>query len=212
MSEMVKSRPRRRWQPMRRVALSLTGIGVTSEMVAIVGMIFGILAGFSFMSTAEALNPRLFWALGLVFCLLRIACIRIDGILHFQTSKRPLEEVFFTELPERVSDAVTLIGFGFAANSSPWLGLSAALAAIFSAYVRSIGEERGAGKKRAASGPMTRIHRLILISATSVLMLIEIPTSHFTTPIPQIALWVILFGCILTILIRWSRIRRMGTG
>jgi phosphatidylglycerophosphate synthase len=159
------------------------------------------------VGTSEPFSPTLFWSLGLLFCLLRIATTRIDAILDFQTVRQTEEEVFFIELPERVSDAVTLIGFGFAMGSSPWLGLATALAAIFSAYTRSLAVMRGAKPKEAASGPMTRIHRLILVSISSVLMLIEPIRERFNTPVPQIALWVILFGCLLTIAVRWFNIQ-----
>tara|TARA_R110002096_G_scaffold217936_11_gene406072 strand:- start:10749 stop:11342 length:594 start_codon:yes stop_codon:yes gene_type:complete len=192
---------------MRRVALILMQFGVTGEMVAIVGMLFGILAGLSFMGTREPKLTELFWVLGTLFCLIRIACIRVDSYLSNFSTKQSVEEIFFTELPERVSDAVTIIGFGFAAHSSPWLGLACALTAIFSAYVRSIGFMRGAGKKKSASGPMTRVHRLILITTTSILMSLNIPGAALQTPIPQIALWVMLIGCLATILIRWFNIK-----
>ncbi|MDF1824201.1 MAG: hypothetical protein P1U68_06145 [Verrucomicrobiales bacterium] len=208
MDTLNRSRPRRRWQPMRRIALILTSLGVTSEMVAILGMVLGILAGFSFMFTGESGNPMILWLAGMLCCLIRIACIQLDSLLyHHHHSKPAAEEIFVTELPERVSDAVTIIGFGFAANSNSWLGLATALAAIFSAYVRSLGVIKGAGKKSASSGPMTRVHRLILVSITSALMITSIPKDHFSTPIPQIALWVMLFGCLATIAIRWLNIQ-----
>ncbi|MEM1441260.1 MAG: hypothetical protein AAGF67_02890 [Verrucomicrobiota bacterium] len=207
MESASRTKTRRRWQPMRRIALSLTGWGVTSEMVGIVGMVLGILAGFSFLFTGETSSPQLFWASGMVCCVLRLACLRIDSLLYHHHSKPTMEEIFVTELPERVSDAVTLIGFGFALNSNYWLGLASALAAIFSAYVRSVGVQRGAARKSASSGPMTRIHRLILLSITSLLMVLNIPKEHFSTPIPQIALWVILIGCLATIMIRLLRLQ-----
>lgn len=203
MTEISRTKSRRRLQLTRRFTLLLMGMGISSEAVAIIGMLLGILAGASFMATGESVNPILFWSLGLAFCVLRILCIRLDRMLQPASSRQSLEEVFFNELPERVSDAVTLIGFGFAIESSPWLGLAAALSAIFSAYIRSIAFSRGAGRKSASSGPMTRIHRLMLLSLTSILMILEVPSDHFTTSIPQIALWVIIFGCGLTVAIRW---------
>lgn len=203
MTEISRTKSRRRLQLTRRFTLLLMAMGISSEAVAIIGMLLGILAGASFMATGESINAILFWSLGLFFCLLRILSIRLDRMLPPTSSRQSLEEVFFNELPERVSDAVTLIGFGFAVQSSAWLGLAAALSAIFSAYIRSIAFSRGAGQKSASSGPMTRIHRLMLLSLTSILMIIEVPGDHFRTPIPQIALWVIIFGCALTVIIRW---------
>ncbi len=192
---------------MRRMALTLMEFGISREAVAITGMVLGILAGISFMGTGEPLNPMLFWGLGLLFCILRIATTRIDAILDYQAGRQTEEDVFFIELPERVSDAVTLIGFGFAMGSSPWLGLATALAAIFSAYTRSLAVMRGAKPRDAATGPMTRIHRLILVSISSIFMLIEPVRERFATPVPKIALWVILVGCLLTIALRWLNIQ-----
>jgi phosphatidylglycerophosphate synthase len=192
---------------MRRIALVLAGLGISSEAAGITGMVLGILAGVSFVGTGQPFEPMLFWALGLLFCLLRIACIRIDGFLYHESHRVSAEEIPFRELPDRVSDAVTLIGLGFAANSSPWLGLLAALGAIFSASVRSYGVSRGAERKNASTGPMTRIHRLILLSATSALIILGVPNEKLTTPVPQIALWIIFFGCLATIAIRWLNIR-----
>ncbi len=203
MTEISRTKPRNRLQLTRRLTLFLMGLGISSEAVAITGMLLGIVAGASFMATGESVNPVFFWSLGLTFCLLRIVSIRLDRLLQPTTSKQSLEDVFFNELPERVSDAVTLIGFGFAIHSSPWLGLGAALSAIFSAYIRSIAFSRGAGRKSASSGPMTRIHRLMLLSLTSILMILEVPQDSFTTPIPEIALWVIIGGCALTVTVRW---------
>ncbi|MDF1860819.1 MAG: hypothetical protein P1U87_11445 [Verrucomicrobiales bacterium] len=192
---------------MRLLALWVMRLGLPTEAVAITGMVVGILAGLSFMATSELSRSSTFWALGLVFCILRIVSIRIDAFLQ-KHSEGFVEDEYFQELPERVSDAVALIGFGFASLSNPWLGLATALAAIFSAYVRSLGMLRGAAKEKASSGPMTRIHRLVLLSLTSILMMFDISEDRFDTSIPEITLWIIFLGCIATILIRLIKIRR----
>ena len=201
-----ESRRRGRWQPMRLAALSLLRMGVAGEVIAISGMIFGIVAGVCFLFTSETERPSLFWLLALACCVLRILALRIEGFMRV-SSPENLEDDYQQELPERVSDAVTLIGFGFAAQSSPWLGLASALAAIFSAYMRSVGVNRGATQKEAASGPMTRVHRLLLLSLTSILMITGIGTFDFQSPLPVIAMWIIFFGCIATVFIRWLRIQ-----
>lgn len=203
MTDIPKAKSRRGWQLTRRLALLLMGLGVPSEMIAIIGMILGILAGASFMATGESDLPVLFWSIALTCCLLRIFCIRLDRMLLPLSSRQSLEEVFFNELPERVSDAVTLIGFGFAIDSDPWLGLAAALSAIFSAYIRSIAFSRTRDGRSASSGPMTRVHRLVLLSLTSLLMILGIPDEPLAMSVPQIALWAIVIGCAVTVCIRW---------
>lgn len=183
------------------------GLGVSSEAVAICGMILGILAGISFMATSEEIHAGLFWLLGGTACILRIFCIQLDKILKHPSRDRQAEEVFFEELPERVSDAVTLIGLGFAINSNSWLGLAAALGAIFSAYVRSFGVSRGAGNHATSTGPMTRTHRLLLVTVTATLMAIGVAARGLPFTVPQAALCLIIIGCVATIFIRLVKIR-----
>lgn len=209
MPAKKKRRTRKGNQLARRIALYLVSVGVSREWVAILGMVLGILAGLSFFVTSEIASPGWFWLLGMIFCLLRIGTIQIVRSLSSDSSLSLSEDGFFNELPERVSDAVTMIGFGFAAYSSPWLGLGAALGAIFSAYVRSMGHTMGANEKDASRGPMTRTHRLILVSTTSLLMICGISYERFQTPIPQIALWTIIIGCLATIMIRLTGLKRL---
>ena len=186
MKSPNKLKSRRRRQSFRRFSLLLVSLGINSEVIAIFGMLIGILAGISFMATGEVANPRIFWISGMLLCLLRIGCIRIVRFMQSQSFRPSLEDTFFNELPERVSDAVTLIGFGFALDANPWLGLAAALSAIFSAYIRSIAFSRGANESTATSGPMTRLHRLHLLAVTSLL---------------------IILGCAVTVILRWLTIK-----
>ncbi len=209
MTEALKSRPRRRRQPLRRLTLFLMRMGISGEIVAVTGMALGILAGAAFMGTGEASRPDVFWSAALIMSVLRIVCIRLDHHFRPLAASQYHDEVFFSELPERVSDAMTLIGFGFAVDSNPWLGLAAALAAIFSAYISSIAYSRGAGRKTAFSGPMNRVNRLIILSVTSLLMIFGISNERLSTPIPEVALWVIVIGCVATVLIRWIRLREI---
>lgn len=207
MTSETKSRPSRGYQPMRRFALMLGRLGVTSETIALSGMVCGIFAGAAFFLTSVFEEPFRFWIFAAAFCLLRIVTIRLDAALQGTSQRTAFEEHFFSEVPERVSDAVTLIGFGFALGANHWLGLAAALAAILSAYMRALGVRRGAARKSAASGPMTRTHRLVLLFLTAMLIVSPLPSDRFDTPVPIIALWVIIVGCLVTILVRWLNMR-----
>lgn len=183
--------------------------GVTSEMVAIAGMGLGILAGVAFMATGESESPNFFWGLGGIFCLLRIVFIRLDRALEPASLRQSREEEFYNELPERVSDAVTLIGFGFAVHSSPWLGLAAALSAIFSAYIRTMAASRPGGRKIGSAGIMRRRDRLFLLAGASILMILDLPGPRveLPLPLPHLILCTIIVGCLLTVLLRWLHLR-----
>lgn len=207
MTDPNKPKPRRRWHFLRRLTLLLMRIGVTSEMVAIVGMGLGILAGVAFMATGESSHPRTAWGIGIALCLLRATTIRLDAMLQPASIRQSREDEFYNELPERVSDAVTLLGFGFASDSSPWLGLAAALSAIFSAYIRSLASARLGGRRPTGVVLMTRSQRLILLSIASALILAGISTGIPGTDIPEITLWVVIAGCLLTVCLRWFSLR-----
>lgn len=207
MSDLSKNKPRRRWAFMRRLTLLLMGLGITSEMVALIGMVVGILAGLAFMATGEFSHPRLAWGLGMGFCLLRIAAIRLDAVLQPAALRQSREDEFYNELPERVSDAITLLGFGFAADSSSWLGLAAALAAIFSAYIRSLVSSREGWRRKVGFVPMTRTQRLVLLSFTSALMISGVPAIRPGFTLPRVTLAIVVAGCLLAVTLRWFRMR-----
>lgn len=207
MTDPNKLKSRRRWHFLRRFALMLMRLGVTSETVAVIGMVLGILAGVSFMATGESGHPRLAWSLAIVLCLLRALTIRLDTMLQPTSLRQSREDEFYNELPERVSDAVTLLGFGFASDSSPWLGLAAALSAIFSAYIRSLASSRLGGKRPTGLVLMTRSQRLFVLSAAAGLILGGISTGVPGRDIPEITLWTVIGGCLLTVVIRWFTLR-----
>ncbi len=207
MPDPSKPKARRRWSFLRRLALLLMRLGVTSEMVAISGMILGILAGTAFMATGETERPRLAWGIGAALCLLRFVAIRLDGMLQSASERQSRDEEFYNELPERVSDAVTLLGFGFAAGSSPWLGLAAALAAIFSAYIRSLVSSRAKAARPMRFVPMRRTQRLLLLALVSILMIAGVQERHPEQDLPKLALCLVVVGCLSAVCLRWFNLR-----
>jgi len=72
----------------------------------------------------------------------------------------------YNEAPDRVSDAATLIGFGYATGGSPVLGYVAACLALFTAYVRTLG--KAAGAPNDFCGPMAKQQRMFLVTLAAV--------------------------------------------
>lgn len=207
MAERTTVKGRRRSARIRRFILFLMSLGLTSEKVAVAGMGLGILAGVAFMATGEIGNAKLAWGIGGALCLMRAAAIRIDGLLQPNSVKQSREDEFYNELPERVSDAVTLLGFGFAVGSSPWLGLAAALTAIFSAYIRSLSSPRADWKKSTTPVLMTRSQRLLLLALSSLLMIVGVATRYPEFDLPRATLSIIVAGCLVTVIQRWFHLR-----
>jgi len=178
-------------------------LGISGEVVLIVGMVVGLLAGVSFMSTGGGASSILWWTLGLVGCAARLAITAISEIISdLSSSGGSIEEESYQQLPERVSDAVTLIGLGFAVNSNPWLGLVAALLATLSSYMRAL---REAYDNR---GFMNRKHRLIVVLLVSITMIIGVTQPPGQLSYPGIGLLVISCGCFVTIIFRLLNLER----
>lgn len=117
----------------------------------------------------------------------------------------PVGEIF-NDLPDRVADVMILAAAGYAAReipAAPILGWAAAVAALFTAYVRVLG---GAlGLRQHFVGPMAKQHRMFVLTMASMLAVLETLTSGTTRAIPA-ALAVILAGSMLTAMRRVHRI------
>jgi phosphatidylglycerophosphate synthase len=137
---------------------------------------------------------------------LRLLCNLLDGMLAVECGlQTPVGEIF-NDLPDRVADVMILAAAGYATReipAAPILGWAAAVAALFTAYVRVLG---GAlGLRQHFVGPMAKQHRMFVLTMASMLAVLETLTSGTTRAIPA-ALAVILAGSMLTAMRRVHRI------
>ena len=130
----------RGWKTSERVASWFARRGVTPNAISIVGMVCGITAGAMFLQTPNVSHPWILWLGGALFVQLRLLANLYDGMVAvLRQVASPVGELF-NEVPDRVSDAAALIGFGYAAGSNALLGFVATILAIFLAYVRAQGK------------------------------------------------------------------------
>jgi phosphatidylglycerophosphate synthase len=80
--------------------------------------------------------------------------------------KRSSVGELFNEAPDRVSDAATLVGAGYAAGAEPVWGWAAACVALFVAYVRALAKTAGAPND--FCGPMAKQHRMALMTVAAL--------------------------------------------
>ena len=192
----------RGWKISEKIARWLARGGATPNAISIVGMICGILGGVMFAMTPGAAHPWFFWVFGAVFVQLRLLANLYDGMVAvLREVASPVGELF-NEVPDRVSDAATLIGFGYAAGSDPVLGFVATIFAIFLAYLRAEGKVAGAHQE--FCGPMAKQQRMAAVTIAAIACVIVPGASDWQ--IPMFALWVIIAGCIMTIVRRLQRI------
>jgi phosphatidylglycerophosphate synthase len=192
----------RSWKISERIARWLARRGVTPNAISIAGMFCGIAAGIMFFETSRVLHPWIFWLGGAVLVQLRLLANLYDGMVAvLRQTASPVGELF-NEIPDRASDAATLIGFGYAAGSDPLLGFVATIFAIFLAYLRAQGKVAGAHQE--FCGPMAKQQRMATVTLAAVACAIIPDATKWQ--VPMFALWLIIAGFIFSSVRRLHRI------
>ncbi|MEP2138114.1 MAG: hypothetical protein ABJI41_01305, partial [Erythrobacter sp.] len=104
---------------------------------------------------------------------------------------------FWNEAPDRVADALILVGLGLGAGA-PALGWAAAALAIGTAYIRELGSAQGLSAD--FRGPMAKPQRMALVTGAAIIA-IFVPVI-FGVSVLKIALWGLVLGTAATILRR----------
>jgi phosphatidylglycerophosphate synthase len=205
VTEDPKRRPiaSRRWRISQRLASYLAERRIAPNAISVAGMASGLLAGCLFAATSKysALAPW-FWLLGAVFVQLRLVANMLDGMVAMLTNTSSPVGELFNEVPDRVSDTTIFVGLGYAVGGEPVVGFAAALAAMFTAYVRTTCVSAGASPN--FCGPMAKQHRMVAVTCLAVALLV-VPAdealwqdvSHAVTP-TNLALSIIIVGSVIT--------------
>jgi len=209
----------RRLGVFREVSSWLAARNVSPNLISVAGMVAGMLAGVCFaMTPLMPSGERALWAGGAALVLGRLLCNMLDGMVAIERGIASKLGELFNEIPDRVSDAATLIGFGFACGGDPFLGGVAAALAVFVAYVRAMGAiTTGLNDFR---GPMAKQQRMFLVIVSALFLAAapfswrpEVAVWDHRLGLPSLVLVVICIGCVLTSLRRVSgTVRALGEG
>lgn len=205
----------RQWKLSQWIAGVLASSGVSPNGISVAGAVFGIIGGLAMAGTT--LSPAwawLLWLMAAAMMQLRLQCNLYDGMVAIATGRASPVGELYNDVPDRISDSAFFIGAGYAAGGHVVLGFAAALAAMFTAYVRAVGKAGGA--KQEFCGPMAKQHRMALLTVVAVYCALAPqswqPTWDFMAlkgcGIPAIILAVITLGSLVTAVRRLSRISR----
>jgi phosphatidylglycerophosphate synthase len=188
----------------RRLAAS----GVRPNAVSVAGVGFALASGTAFyLSSAFAHEGRGTLLLAAAACIqLRLLCNLLDGMLAVEAGLRSRTGEIFNELPDRVADVLILVGAGYAVRELTYgatLGWAAAIAAVFTAYVRVFGGSLGLTQH--FIGPMAKQHRMFTLTVVTLLAAVEALLDMPSRVIPA-GLAVILVGSVATAIRRTWRI------
>ena len=141
--------------------------GMTPNAVSVLSVAFAIAAGAALaVGPAPVSVPRVATLLIAAACIqLRLLCNLLDGMLAVEEGLKTPTGDLFNELPDRIADVVILVGAGYAVRDQPLglvLGWSAAVLALFTAYVRVLGGSLGVTQH--FIGPMAKQHRMFTVT------------------------------------------------
>jgi phosphatidylglycerophosphate synthase len=190
------------------VARFLAACGISANAISVAGLVCAVIAGVLLAST----NPgsRWAWIAAAVLIEIRLLCNMFDGMVALDIGAGTKLGEVLNEVPDRLSDAAVFIGLGYAVGGSAWLGFAAALAAVFTAYVRVFGS--AIGLPADFRGPMAKPHRMHVAAITTVLCAgvssagYGITEADLPIGIPTLGLAVIALGTIVTALRRLERL------
>lgn len=188
----------------KRAADWLAARGASANAISTAGMLAAI-AGAAALAGTSLDSPwtRLLWLVGAAGAQLRLLANMLDGMVAIESGRASPVGELFNEVPDRISDAALFIGLGFAAGGNPALGYLAALAAVFTAYVRAMAKVAGAPQD--FGGPMAKPQRMFVVTVISLYNALAPSAWQPGWGLAAIALAVIAAGGLLTAVLRLHR-------
>lgn len=195
------------------VALALSGLAFPTSMMA-VAIAEGSAGAAEFVPWFAMPGSRWWLLLIAAVCIpLRLLCNMLDGMLAVEKGMDSPTGDLFNELPDRIADVLLLVGAGFATvgiwqfGGIDWgiaLGWFAAVLAVLTAYVRTLGAANGVGNF--FGGPMAKPPRMWILLAATLIAIAEPALALPRGAVIGIALAVIALGALITMIVRLRKI------
>ncbi len=190
------------------LAERLANAGLTPNAISLAGMLGAMGAGIVLGLTSQVgpIGMRLLFILAAVLIQFRLLCNMFDGMVAVSRDLCSKTGQLWNEVPDRVSDAMILIGAGYAVGGEPTLGFGAAVVALFVAYVRAAAVAAGAPQD--FTGPMAKPQRMFIMTVACVYLAV-MPSGWTHWPdvpwagVMNLALAIVVLGGL------WTGLRRL---
>jgi phosphatidylglycerophosphate synthase len=196
----------------RASAAGLARVGATPDLISASSLLFAAVGFAAFWLSADAAGgTRAGWLLlaGLTIQL-RLLANLLDGMVAVEHGRGGALGPIWNELPDRIADALFLIGAGYALRHydpafGPVLGWSAAVLAVLTAYVRELGHALTGAVDFV--GPGAKPHRMAALTAGCVLSAIAaVALPDWDRAVLWVALAAIVVLTAVTVLRRTARL------
>lgn len=153
---------------IQKLATILSQKDVTPNQISLASIGFAALAGASCIGVTafSGFIGFLFMLLALAGIAGRVLCNLFDGLVAVEGGKSTPSGEMFNDVPDRIADVLIFVGMGYAVSFGAIgavLGWGAALVAVMTAYVRTLGRSLGAPAD--FRGPMAKPHRMGVAAA-----------------------------------------------
>ena len=176
------------------------------DAISYLSIVASGLAGLCFWRSAA--SPWLLVVAPLL-CYVRLWLNMLDGMVALASHRASARGEILNDLPDRISDVLVFAGVAHSDMGSPYSGYLAAIFALLTAYVGTLGQ--AVGVHREFSGVMSKPWRMVVLhvgawSAAAAHQFVHAPTALHTLTILDWTCIVIIAGCVQTIVVRLGRI------
>jgi phosphatidylglycerophosphate synthase len=183
----------------KQIAAWLAAKNVSPNAISLMSIVFSGLSLLAFWMQSQTFYtchvPQERWKdiicliLAIVFIQLRLLMNMLDGMVAVEHNRKSIFGGLYNEVPDRVSDALTLLGVGFAVSefeygwTLTWLAI---FLSIMTAYIRALGASLGTG--HFFSGPMAKPHRMAFVCFGCVIGIFWMPVFYYLLIVMNIGL------------------------
>ena len=193
------------------IARALARAGVTPNQVSVASIVFAAGAAGAFCKAgaligSSATNWLIVAAAGIQ---LRLLCNLLDGLLAIEGGLKTKTGDLYNEIPDRIADILILLAAGVTIRAHAWgmaLGVSAAMLAVLTAYIRLLGGSLGLPQD--FRGPMAKQHRMFVLTVGALAAAVE-HAMRGSIDALYVAIIVIVAGSVITLAVRTRRIARL---
>lgn len=157
----------------KKTAAWLAAKKVSPNFISVLSILFAAISLVAFyLVYATQSNFAVYMLIAVAAIQGRLIMNLLDGMVAVEHNQKSVVGGLFNEVPDRISDTLTLFGVGLLAKSLPygmdlaWLAIALSIA---TAYIRTLGASLNCGHH--FLGPMAKQHRMALICLGCVIFI-----------------------------------------